>query len=58
MRLRWLCLWNLMGFQKAFNTVDHRILLKKLEHYGIRRNSKECFPSDLHDKKQFDLING
>ena len=47
-----------MGFQKAFNTVDHRILLKKLEHYGIRRNSKECFPSDLHDKKQFDLING
>ena len=47
-----------LDFQKAFDTVDHQILLKKLEHYGIRGTENEWFKSYLKNKMQFVSING
>ena len=47
-----------VDFQKAFNAVDHHILLKKLEYYGVRGISNKCFASYLSNRKQFVSING
>ena len=39
---------------KAFGTVDHRILLQKLEHYSFRGVVLNWFASYLANRKQFD----
>ena len=45
-------------FKKAFNTVNHTIILKKLEHYGIRGIPLKWFESYLLNRKQYVSING
>ena len=47
-----------IDLQKAFDTVSHEILHKKLEPYGIRGSNLKWFHSYLSDRNQFVYING
>ena len=40
-----------VDFEKAFDTVDHNILLEKLDHYGVRGNSNKWLESYLTVRK-------
>ena len=46
-----------VDLQKAFDTVDHNILLGKLKHYGIRGVPYSWFESFLKDRKQYIRFN-
>ena len=39
--------------KKAFVTVDHSILIKKLKHYGIKGNNLRWFESYLENRKWY-----
>ena len=47
-----------VDLQKAFDTVDHQILLAKLNHYGIRGVSNDWFKSYLSNRNKYVSING
>ena len=47
-----------VDLSKALDTVDHNILLKKLEHHGIRGIPLDLLKSYLSNRKQYTVVNG
>ena len=46
-----------LDIMKAIDTIDHSILLQKLEYYGVREEELKFFSSYLHNRRQCCIVN-
>ena len=51
-------IWIFVDFTEAFDTVDHGILLRKLDCSGIRGHANMFLMSHLTNRRQFTIANG
>ena len=47
-----------LDFAKAFDKVNHSLLIYKLQHYGIRGEVKEWIKDFIHQRQQSVVIDG
>ena len=47
------CIGVFIDLKKAFDTVDHTLLIKKLKYYGVRGICSKFLDSYLRDRKQY-----
>ena len=47
-----------LDLKKSFDTIDHSIILRKRQFYGIEQESLKWFQSYLDDRKQLCCVNG
>ena len=49
---------NFIDLKKAFDTVDHQMLIDKMQFYGITGRAHKWFSSYLDNRKQYCRVNG
>ena len=42
-----------IDLSKAFDTIDHTIVISKLEHYGVENSELQWFISYMHNRQQY-----
>ena len=50
-------LGTFLDFSKAFDTIDHKILCRKLYKYGIRGVDNDLIANKLSSRKQYVMFN-